>query len=204
MGSLPLQARRMTRLARACRLLWRDYKPSHWYWEIVDTMRKLSLTCFILFIDTNQGSSRLMRLVIGGLVSTLYLTFLTIAQPYKRKADLYLASLCSSSLCFCFSLAFLVKLCEEGAWIVTCHDYFGLSHPQDASVTVVAIGMLIVVVVLIVVVAQSKVLLSSTPTIRLVSTGSEPPLELCAGCSFHGFISHSWKTGPFQCYAWWV
>ena len=55
-----------------------------WDAEFDDDVRIMANTTqvdFILFIDTNEGSSRLMRLVIGGLVSILYLTFLAVAHP---------------------------------------------------------------------------------------------------------------------------
>ena len=57
-----LKTRSSTPLVTASRFLWRDYKPDLWYWEVVDMVRKTFLTCFVFFIDTNEGSTRLMRL----------------------------------------------------------------------------------------------------------------------------------------------
>ena len=54
-------------------------------------MRKLFLSALILFVDTEQGSSRILRLVIAVVVSNMYLCILAVARPFKRLDDMYLA-----------------------------------------------------------------------------------------------------------------
>lgn len=86
-----VRAQHTTTLTTATRFLWRDYDPAFLYWEVLDTVRKLALTSLILFVDTEYGSSRLMRLVLAAIVTAMYLATLALARPYKRADDLYLA-----------------------------------------------------------------------------------------------------------------
>jgi len=98
-----VRAQRSSSLARACRFLFRDYDPGFLFWEVVDLGRKLFLASLVLFIQTNEGSSKLLRLVVASVVSGLYLAALALARPFKRADDLYLA--CTANLllmcCFC-------------------------------------------------------------------------------------------------------
>ena len=132
------------------------------------------------------------------IVMNAYLTFLGIAQPYERKTDQLLAFLSSCLLCCCFVFGLMLKLCEEGE---TCDDYFGLASPEAVSILVVGVGLGILAVVLGVIILLGTVVLSSHQAVRLTSTGFEPSLQLTAGCSFHAFISHAWKTAQDQTHA---
>ena len=70
----------MTPLARACRFLWRDYDPRFLFWEVVDLSRKLFLASLVLFIDSEHGSGKMLRLVVATVVSALYLAALALAH----------------------------------------------------------------------------------------------------------------------------
>ena len=50
------------------------------YFELVELMRKLALTGFLLFIEQSQT---LLRIVFALLISILYLALLQTARPFK-------------------------------------------------------------------------------------------------------------------------
>ena len=60
-----VRSKRITPMANACRFLWSDYTESMMFWDIVETIKKLFLTGFIMFVDRQEGSTKLLRLVIG-------------------------------------------------------------------------------------------------------------------------------------------
>ena len=189
---------RVTLFGRATGFLWRDYEVEFMYWEAIDLWRKLFLVSFILFVDTANGSSRVMRLVIATIVSSLYLTILSIARPYKRKLDDSLSQFACLLLTCCFALGIPLKLCEEGQWgNQTCLAFTGITSSLRASVLVIVITLLMLAITLII--ASLSVLQAITePTIRLAGNGREPKCELSRTCHFHGFISHIWSTGQDQ------
>ena len=78
-------------LARATRFLWKDYRSDFLVWDLVDTLRKLLLTSFVLFVDTETGSRKLLRLFLALLLLSAYLAVLCLARPFKMSSDLYLA-----------------------------------------------------------------------------------------------------------------
>lgn len=47
--------------------------------------RKLFLTCFVLFIDVDEGSRKLLRLNAAAIVSALYLAILCLVRCHSRQ-----------------------------------------------------------------------------------------------------------------------
>ena len=78
----------ITLLAEACRFLWGDYEESMILWEFLDIIRKISLTEFIIFVDTEEGLERIIRLYIGIVIYIIYTGVLALARPYKQMSDL--------------------------------------------------------------------------------------------------------------------
>jgi len=194
------------KLADACSFLWLDYSQSLFFWEIVDMVRKLFLTSLILFVDTKNGSSKLLRLVVAAMTSALFVTCLAAIRPFKRSSDLYLACTANLLLTWFFIAGIVLKLCEEGRWPLTststsCYTFAGITSSYNASATIVALTASMLVVLLLLGVARAINGVKEPGTIRLVSTGHEPSLSLPGGCSFHAFFSHSWSTGQDQTHA---
>ena len=73
--------------------LWRDYRAPLMYWELLDLIRKVFLAALILFVQTDLGETKVLRLVIAALVSAVYLVALALARPFERSDDLYLSCL---------------------------------------------------------------------------------------------------------------
>ena len=66
----------ITVLTEACRFLWIDYNEYVPYWDIVDIIRKVFLTGFIMFLDPQEGSTKFSRLILATEVSIVYLSIL--------------------------------------------------------------------------------------------------------------------------------
>merc|ERR550514_1853618 len=192
-----VRAQRDRATARACRFLWRDYDPRFLFWEVVDLGRKLFLASLVLFIQTDTGSSKLLRLFVASVISALYLAVLALARPFKRDDDLYLACTANLLLACCFISGMVIQLCESAAYEEMCKTLVGFDSAHGASEFVVALTAAMLA-------ASLPVLLFKTvsavraPTIRLVTSDRPPTLELCPECHFHGFISHCWGTGQDQ------
>ena len=71
-----------SKLATATRFLWREYKPDYFWWEPLDVMRRLALSSFVLFIPAEYP---MQRLLVGLLLSLLFLALVFAANPYKGR-----------------------------------------------------------------------------------------------------------------------
>ena len=114
-----VRSNRPTLLNNACRFLWEDYDESMMFWDVVDAMRKIFLTGFIVFIDPNEGSNKTLRLTIASIVSSLYLDILDMSQPFKRKDGYYLTFVSNDML---FSFGHYLQLCNND---ITCIQFVG-------------------------------------------------------------------------------
>jgi hypothetical protein len=190
-------------LADSCRFLWQDYEPSMWYWDVVDTWRKIFLTGAIMLIDPEEGSNKMFRLVIANIVSTLYLSIFLIFCPYRQSQNYYLGLVSNFLLISSFSLGIILKLCDsedydegdsvggeiDGDDNGTCHKFIGFSlNSRKASIVVLvlAMGMLLSTIGLVIILAVNKVV---APVVQMVSSGSFPNLELPESCNYHIFMS---------------
>ena len=82
-----IRRRRHSFAAASTHFLWADYEPHFFYWECVDMARKLSLTSYILFLDTDEGYTKVGRLVVGALVSVLALAMSLLMRPFRREVE---------------------------------------------------------------------------------------------------------------------
>ena len=208
-----IYSKQITFLAESCRFLWDDYESKFWYWDVVDTLRKISLTGLIMFVQPKEGSNKFLRLILAIILSAIYSFILLGLRPYKRPNDYYCAF--SSNLllicCFCFGL--VLKHCDDdddddeilgnssGARIdLECHRFIGFNSSMEATtvVTILAISMLIVTASSIIALAFNKL---HMPTTIVKSTGHAPNLELPEQCHYHVFVSHVWSTGQAKTHA---
>ena len=188
-------------LSDAGRFLWQDYNSKMWLWDIVDsTMRKIFLTGIIMFIDIQEGSNKILRLVVANIVSALYMGILLAFHPYQMKSDYYLAFVSNFLLICCFTLGMILKLCPDetdanDSYEGFCRNFVGRgldSFGASVLVLCLAFGMAIVSILTIAILTIRKLM---GPTIRMVSTKQAPNLELPHDCESHIFMSHVWSTG---------
>jgi len=132
-----VQSNTPTPLAEACQFLWFDYNRDMMFWEVIELVRKISLTCIILFIDPLQGAERILRLVIGTMIFIFYCVILSYARPYKCKDDFNLAIVSNLLLTCFFLLGIIIHQCIEGDEMDEennmCMKLFGISEPFYAT-----------------------------------------------------------------------
>ncbi|CAM9453958.1 unnamed protein product, partial [Chrysoparadoxa australica] len=71
---------------KSLRFLWEAYKPSFYYFEVVECVRRLSLTGIIVFIPPDNAA----QLAWSGLFSVAALGGVAFVRPYAETSDLYL------------------------------------------------------------------------------------------------------------------
>jgi len=192
-----LRAHHRTRLAEACRFLWRDYKDSLLWWDFIDIIRKIFLSGLIVFIDSEAGSDKILRLIVATAICVLYISVLGLAKPYNNNSDLYLAFTTNIVLLYCFLLGIILQFCgeEDEGENTTCEMFISPSmNAYKASLVAVVIiaSMLICLIGFLVILTVSVM---TAPTIRLARSNMTPNLEIPEDCKFHFFLSHVWTTG---------
>jgi len=190
----------ITHLAQACQFLWFDYDRRMMFWEVLDMIRKISLTGLIIFVDTEEGADKILRLVIATGICIVYGTILSHARPYKRKDNLQLAILSNMLLTCCFLVGIIIHQCKEGE-DDNCKKLFGLSNSYQATsisyqATLLAViltaAMLILFVLSIFIQSVNEI---KTHIVRLISTNDKPNMSLPGECKYHFFMSHTWASG---------
>jgi hypothetical protein len=68
--------------------LWKAYEPKFWYWEVVETTRRLFLTAVLSVIPENSSQS-----VIAVLLSIIYIKLYGYYAPYLERSDDILAEM---------------------------------------------------------------------------------------------------------------
>jgi hypothetical protein len=78
--------------------LWQAYEPKFWYWEVIETTRKLMLTAVLSVC--NPGSSE--QSVLGVLMSYAYIRLYSYYRPYEEDAENVLAETGQMQILFTF------------------------------------------------------------------------------------------------------
>ena len=117
-----VQSNSISFIADASRFFWQDYEPSMLYWDVIDTKRKLTLSGIIMFIDIQEGSTRILRLIIANIISMVYFGLLLAFRPYKRNDDFNLAFINNLLLMSCFSLGIILKACDDEIAMIQGRD----------------------------------------------------------------------------------
>jgi len=185
-------SQRTTFLSEACSFLWRDYKEGMVFWEILDIYRKLILTGLVNLIDLEKGSTKILRLVTAIMVSALYLGILALARPYRQNTDLHLAFTSNVLLICFFSTGVIIHVCQDDD---SCEMYIGSSINSFMATLVAVIMTCVMLVTTTVSIAYISITSVTAPTVRIVSTGIRPNMEVPSSCQNHVFLSHKWSTG---------
>jgi len=107
---------RHTPLSGRISFLYREFEPHLFWWELVEMLRRLVLVGLMVLA---QGS--MLQLVVGTMLSAVFLLFQVQASPYKEMSDDFLASASSFGLVLAFICAYAFKE----------YEIFGLRDIQD-------------------------------------------------------------------------
>ena len=106
---------------RALVFLTREYRPLCFLWEVVELIRRLTLTGFVLFISTERPMARLM---LALWVSILFLALTLYIKPYHRNEPLVVSAVLQLSLILIFMACMALQICERSG---ECQMQFRMS-----------------------------------------------------------------------------
>ena len=106
-----LLAKRATLVTRATQFLTREYKPSCYWWEVIEMIRRLSLTSVVLLIVPQE--SELMRLVFAMVITLISLCAVALIAPYRRTDNNTLAIIAQLMLLFVLLVSMIIKLYKD-------------------------------------------------------------------------------------------
>jgi hypothetical protein len=196
-----IRNRKPTHLSTATRFLYKEYEEQFFWWEPLLILHKLLLTSFILLVDSDGGSSKLARLLIGSLASVLFLTLTAMTRPYQRRADDALAATAQLMLSMNFISGIAIKICsstdEGGAGWGECADIVGWESATQATLFMVVISATMLGLTLLMIGWQ----MATAPRkklLRVRATKLAPQLVLSRHHTWHCFLSHIWSSGQDQ------
>ena len=187
-----IRAGRVTNASASVRFLWSDYRPEVYLWEVLEVLRKLTVTSFVMLIDEQHAGARVL---VALLVSILFLSLEIWVQPFRRDEDNWLAHMSNLALAISYLTVLVFKMCDS--YSDAC-DVFGFSAEGIFSFFVLFGICLLVLHVLLSLTHLVCHAAATTPALRAVSTNSPPLLSMPKEVHFHLFVSHVWKTGQDQ------
>jgi len=186
-----------TSLSRAISFLHAEYRPEYFYWELVELMRKLTLTGFLLLIPQRLT---LLRLVAAILLTNAHLVLLQAAAPYKQASTAFVAVATSLTLACTLVAALLIKMYDElPAEMI--FDFFGFdsAFPLTVIILFFNFGVLFLAFTLFALQVRVERRALLKRRLRYVSSHEEVRAPFIAGpLDFHLFLSHVWGTGQDQ------
>jgi hypothetical protein len=166
--------------------------------------RKLVLTAFVLFIDTEQGYNKLSRLSIASLLCIFAFALVAMIRPFRREIDDALVNIAFLALSICFVSGITIKICANSSALTLtsgdslCNAQVGWDSDFQASLVVVCISAVMLPVVLLVLAHQLRKH-GNLPLLRWSADNTQVvPRALEAPVRFHAFVSHNWATGQDQ------
>ncbi len=91
--------------AQRLSFLWQAYEPKYWYWEVIETTRKLMLTAVLSVCA--PGSSE--QSVLGVLMSYVYIRLYGYYRPYEEDPDDVLAETGQVQILMTFFVTLVIK-----------------------------------------------------------------------------------------------
>lgn len=194
-----VQSQKISILADVFRFTWQEYRLSCWYWEIIDTLKRMTLVVLITFIEIDDGLEYyewVRVLIYASYVCVAHLCAVAMFQPYRRKDDYYFALIDSFIVLSCIMVSFATLPCQISMfnnftqkclyWRADFKFYsFFISYLLEIAF-VVFIGLRQVNVPIV---AMRR------------STLARPNTELPEQNDYHVFMSHVWESGQAQTHA---
>jgi hypothetical protein len=110
------RASKLSASALRLKFLWKAYRPEFWYWEVIETTRKLMLTAVLSVCS--PGSSQ--QAVLGVLMSYGYIRLYGYCSPYDEEAENVLAETGQMQILFTFFVTMVLQQNMLGdAWNTT-------------------------------------------------------------------------------------
>jgi hypothetical protein len=183
------------RVAKSLAFLVADYKHSCYYWELVETARKLLLTSFFALPWIRPGS--LAQVMSALSLQIAFFAVFAFLAPFRRQGD-NLFAVCTNA-CLISALLSCVMLKEKelvddinwqnmGPRLKASFDI-----NSNTSAAILLISTAVVVLVLLLVFSLSLATTPRLPLFRNKTSG----LVVCPPptAGWHALVSHVWATG---------
>ena len=95
----------LKRSTQMFKFLYDSYKPQYWYFEIVETTRRLTLTAVLSVVASGSSS----QIVCGILLSVMYMKIYAYYQPYSLEESSILAELAQYQIFFSFFGSLIIQ-----------------------------------------------------------------------------------------------
>jgi len=105
----PVEVRSKDQKLVTKRFLFQDYKPKFWWFEIFETLRRLSLTGFLSIVNPGTDS----QFAVGILLSVGSLVTYALFKPYISNRDNALSILSNAQIFCVFLTAFVMKRLKD-------------------------------------------------------------------------------------------
>jgi hypothetical protein len=196
----PLLSRTPNPLVRSTSFLHRDYHPECFYWELIELVRRIVLTGWVLLIDE---ANSFVRILVGLMVSVTMFTITVIRKPYRHMEDHYLAISAQFMIVMSFIGAMAVKVYEDvdararqrGTDVDEAVAIFGIDSSDELVNLLLVFTILMIFPCLLTTVSYNVAQEGRVLTILVSATGKPPELTMHKGQRYHLFNSHIWSTG---------
>jgi hypothetical protein len=112
--------------------LWEPYKPSLWFWEVIETTRRLMMTGVLSIIEPGSFS----QLIAGLMMNIAYVVLLCLVRPYNETRDNSIAILTTLQLIFIFVASMSLKFSFQ---LTSSYDSEGLGLLMIACQVIIAV-----------------------------------------------------------------
>ena len=146
-----------------------------------------------MFVDSEEGSLRVSRMMLAALLSSICVSIISYAHPYRQKDNFHLALLSNVTLAYFFSLGIFIWLCENNDNL--CKKIISLSFNsyKTTFIAVVLIANMAAFTIFLICVVMFNTVHFSP--ICLAATSYRSNLEIPKSTYYHVFHSHVWKYG---------
>ena len=93
---------------KSMRFLYENYQPKYWWFEVFETLRKLSLTGFLVFLAPGTGLQIVIAIMITIFSLMVYVSLKPFQDPYANK--LAIVAQCQLLVTIICALAIKVKM----------------------------------------------------------------------------------------------
>lgn len=186
-----------TALSRALQFLSKDYHPRAFAWELVEVVRKITVTGFLALVK--PGS--LLQLYLGVAVSLCILILQMYADPYVTASDSFLSAVSASALVLTLLASLGIQLTELTPELSALGvELTGLDGSAFTAIVAVLIGSALLVLCSALAMFLHGLFVAQRQPIARWATDLTPviPRILSRG-AYHAFVSHQWGTGQVRC-----
>ena len=195
-----VQSQKISILADVFRFTWQEYKLSCWYWEIIETLKRMTLVVLITFIEIDDGLARGWRvLFLACLVCVAHVCAIAMVQPFRRKDDYHFAVIDNFLVLSWLLTSFAGLPCGVFASYYPEYSEHQCLYSRTDFNRLFFYLIYFLEIAFVIFMALRQV---NVPIVAMKSyTHARPNTELPKENDYHVFMSHVWESGQAQTHA---